>query len=188
MAETDQQLAALKPNEEVTRAVQDPIPQILATVLSGYAERPALGFRTYEIVADDERGDRVRRYLPAYSTITYGLLAGQIEAIANFWKHAPKHIVSPGEMVAFIAFNGAEMTAIDLARAHIDWAVSRLVKGELSKAEASAAKLWHTEMQDRVIDAVLNEYIVARLWKDARVTRIYGGTSEIMKEVVARSL
>jgi len=81
--------------------------------------------------------------------------------------------------------------------AHLDWAIARHLKGALTTAEASAAKLWHTEMQGRVIDAALqlhggagymNEYIVARLWRDARVTRIFGGTSEIMKEVISRSL
>ena len=67
----------------------------------------------------------------------------------------------------------------------------------LTTAEASAAKQWHTDMQGRVIDMALqlhggagymNEYMVARLWRDARVTRIFGGTNEIMKEVVSRSL
>ncbi len=81
--------------------------------------------------------------------------------------------------------------------AHIDWALKRHIAGELTTAEASAAKLWHTELQGRVCDAALqlhggagymNEYLIARLWRDARVTRIFGGTSEIMKEVISRSL
>ncbi|MGB3378321.1 MAG: acyl-CoA dehydrogenase family protein, partial [Allopontixanthobacter sediminis] len=81
--------------------------------------------------------------------------------------------------------------------AHIDWALKRHIAGELTTAEASSAKLWHTELQGRVCDAALqlhggagymNEYLIARLWRDARVTRIFGGTSEIMKEVISRSL
>jgi alkylation response protein AidB-like acyl-CoA dehydrogenase len=81
--------------------------------------------------------------------------------------------------------------------AHLDWCTARHLKGELTAAEASAAKLFHTELQWEVCDAALqlhggagymNEYPIARLWRDARVQRIYGGTSEIMKEVVARSL
>lgn len=81
--------------------------------------------------------------------------------------------------------------------AHIDWALARHIKGELTTTEASAAKLWHTELQGRVCDAALqlhggagymNEYPIARLWRDARVTRIFGGTNEIMKEVVSRSI
>ncbi len=81
--------------------------------------------------------------------------------------------------------------------AHLDWAITRHVAGELTAAEASAAKLFHTELQWEACDAALqlhggagymNEYPIARLWRDARVQRIYGGTSEIMKEVVARSI
>jgi len=100
-------------------------------------------------------------------------------------------------------FQNTKFTLADLATqlqvgwAHLDWAISRHLKGQLTTAEASAAKLWHTETQGKVIDAALqlhggagymNEYVVARLWRDARVTRIFGGTSEIMKEVISRSL
>ena len=88
-------------------------------------------------------------------------------------------------------------TQLQVGWGHLDWALTRHVNGKLTTAEASAAKLWHTEMQGRVVDAALqlhggagymNEYAVARLWRDARVTRIFGGTSEIMKEVVSRSI
>lgn len=81
--------------------------------------------------------------------------------------------------------------------AALDWALLRHIKGELTTAEASAAKQWHTDMQGRVVDKAvqlhggagyMNEYLVARLWRDARVTRIFGGTNEIMKEVVSRSI
>jgi alkylation response protein AidB-like acyl-CoA dehydrogenase len=88
-------------------------------------------------------------------------------------------------------------TELQVGWAHIDWGLKRLIEGKLTAAEASAAKLWHTEMQGRVCDAALqlhggagymNEYPIARLWRDARVQRIYGGTSEIMREVVARTI
>lgn len=81
--------------------------------------------------------------------------------------------------------------------AHLDWAIARHVAGALTTAQASAAKLYHSELQNEICDACLqlhggagymNEYAIARLWRDARVSRIYGGTSEIMKEVIARSL
>ena len=86
---------------------------------------------------------------------------------------------------------------VQVGWAHLDWALKRHMAGELTTAEASSAKLWHTELQGRVCDAALqlhggagymNEYLIARLWRDARVTRIFGGTSEIMKEVISRSL
>lgn len=88
-------------------------------------------------------------------------------------------------------------TKIQVGWAHIDWALKRLIDGELTTAQASAAKLWHTELQNEVCDAALqlhggagymNEYPIAQLWRDARVSRIYGGTNEIMKEVIGRSL
>ncbi|HEX7852246.1 MAG TPA: acyl-CoA dehydrogenase family protein [Sphingobium sp.] len=81
--------------------------------------------------------------------------------------------------------------------AHLDWAIARHVAGELTAAEASAAKLFHTELLWECCDKALqlhggagymNEYPIARLWRDARVTRIYGGTSEIMLEIIGRSL
>lgn len=101
------------------------------------------------------------------------------------------------------AFQNTRFTLADMAArlqvgwAHLDWAIARHVAGELTTAEASAAKLFHSELLNAVCDQALqlhggagymNEYLIARLWRDARVTRIYGGTSEIMKEVVARSL
>lgn len=81
--------------------------------------------------------------------------------------------------------------------AHLDWAIDRHVRREYTPEEAAAGKLFHTELQWEVVDAALqlhggagymNEYLIARLWRDARVQRIYGGSSEIMKEVVSRAL
>ena len=100
-------------------------------------------------------------------------------------------------------FQNTKFTLADLAAklqvgwAHLDWAISRHIAGELTAAEASAAKLWHTELQWELCDASLqlhggagymNEYLIARLWRDARVTRIFGGTNEIMKEVISRAI
>ena len=95
-------------------------------------------------------------------------------------------------------FTLADLQAkLQVGWAHLDWAIRRHVAGELTASEASAAKLWHTELQGEVCDAALqlhggagymNEYLIARLWRDARVTRIFGGTNEIMKEVIGRSL
>ena len=92
---------------------------------------------------------------------------------------------------------GALKAKLQAGWAHVDWCLARHLEKKLTAAEASAAKLFHTELQWEVCDAALqlhggagymNEYPIARLWRDARVQRIYGGTSEIMKEVVARSI
>ncbi|HVI98788.1 MAG TPA: acyl-CoA dehydrogenase family protein [Sphingomonas sp.] len=81
--------------------------------------------------------------------------------------------------------------------AHLDWALKRHLAKELTATEGAAAKLWHTELQWEVMDKCLqlhggagymNEYPIARSWRAARVTRIYGGTNEIMKELIGRSL
>lgn len=95
-------------------------------------------------------------------------------------------------------FGLADLKAkLQVGWAHLDWAIARHVEGKLTAVEASAAKLFHSELQWEMVDACLqfhggagymNEYLVARLWRDARVTRIYGGTSEIMKEIIGRSL
>ncbi len=88
-------------------------------------------------------------------------------------------------------------TQIKVGRAFIDRCVEDLVAGTLDTVTASMAKLWGSETQGRVIDECLqlfggygymNEYMVARMYADSRIQRIYGGTNEIMKEVISRGL
>jgi acyl-CoA dehydrogenase len=88
-------------------------------------------------------------------------------------------------------------TQITAGRAFVDRCIEQLVAGTLDTATASMAKLWGSESQCRVLDELLQlwggagymqETLVARMYADARVQRIYGGTSEIMKEVIARAL
>ncbi|MEK0434895.1 MAG: hypothetical protein RL369_944 [Pseudomonadota bacterium] len=88
-------------------------------------------------------------------------------------------------------------TEIQVGRAFMDRCIEKLLKGELDTATASMAKLWGSEAQGRVIDTCLqlfggygymNEYLVGRMFTDARIQRIYGGTNEIMKEVIARAM
>jgi alkylation response protein AidB-like acyl-CoA dehydrogenase len=95
-------------------------------------------------------------------------------------------------------FRMAEMaTEIEIAQSFVDRCVLALNAGELTAEEASMAKWWCTELQGRVADACvqlhggygyMTEYPVARAYADARITRIYGGTTEIMKEIIGRSL
>jgi alkylation response protein AidB-like acyl-CoA dehydrogenase len=89
------------------------------------------------------------------------------------------------------------VTEIDIAQTFVDRCVDLLNAGELDVADAAKAKWWCTELQGRVIDRCLQlhggygymtEYPVSRAYADARVTRIYGGTTEIMKGVVSKSL
>jgi acyl-CoA dehydrogenase len=84
-----------------------------------------------------------------------------------------------------------------VARTFIDSCIQRQLKGELDDATASMAKWWATEVAQQMLDecvqlhggyGYMSEYLVARMYADARVTRIYGGTNEIMKELIARSM
>ena len=86
---------------------------------------------------------------------------------------------------------------IQVARSFLKDCLQRHLRGQLDTATASVAKFWTTEMQFSVLDrcvqlfggyGYMNEYPIARAWADARVQRIYGGTTEIMKEIVARHL
>ncbi|MFG2377852.1 acyl-CoA dehydrogenase family protein [Streptomyces sp. NPDC048504] len=86
---------------------------------------------------------------------------------------------------------------IEAAQAMLDRAVLDLVAGELSGPDAAKVKLFCTEMQARAVDRCLQlfggygymlEYPIARLYADARITRIYAGTSEVMKVIIAKSL
>ena len=81
--------------------------------------------------------------------------------------------------------------------AHLDHCLTLHAKRTLTPEEGAAAKLWHTEFQWEMMDKCLqlhggagymNEYPIARMWRGARVTRIFGGTTEIMKELIGRSL
>jgi alkylation response protein AidB-like acyl-CoA dehydrogenase len=92
----------------------------------------------------------------------------------------------------------AEMaTELDVTQAFLDSAVAAHTEGSLTDIDAAKAKWWTADVQNRVLDrcvqlhggyGYMNEYRVARAWKDARVTRIWAGSNEIMKEMIGRSL
>ena len=94
-------------------------------------------------------------------------------------------------------FKLAEIKAdLDAAWAYLDRYILAHGKGELEVVDAAAMKMWSTELQGRVVDSCLQlfggygymqEYPIANMFADARIQRIYGGTSEIMKEIIARS-
>jgi alkylation response protein AidB-like acyl-CoA dehydrogenase len=86
---------------------------------------------------------------------------------------------------------------LNAARGYVDGCIMALVDGHLTADDAAAAKYWTSETSWQVIDRCLqlfggygyvNEYEIARIWRDNRVQRVFGGTSEIMQEIVGRSL
>ncbi|WP_433632186.1 acyl-CoA dehydrogenase family protein [Nocardia sp. CA-120079] len=106
-----------------------------------------------------------------------------------------------GKPVAHFQNTKFELAAIaaevEAAQTMLDAAITALVAGDLSPVDAAKTKLFCTEMQGRVVDRCLQlhggygyilESPIARLYADARVSRIYGGTSEVMKTIISKSL
>ncbi len=133
-------------------------------------------------------------------SIAYGAYA-QAAAAVRFAQAYTEEREVFGRPVASFQNTKFELAAcqaeVDAAQAVADRALEALDAGELSAAEAASAKLFCTEVADRVIDRCLqlhggygymNEYPIARLYADNRVNRIYGGTSEVMKMIIAKSM
>ena len=89
------------------------------------------------------------------------------------------------------------VTKIEVAEAYVDAAVEAHSQKKLTPIDAAKAKWWSAEVQNEVLDhcvqlhggyGFMNEYRVARAWRDARVTKIWAGSNEIMKELIGRDL
>ncbi len=89
------------------------------------------------------------------------------------------------------------VTTVEVTQAFVDQAILAHTRGELTAVDAAKAKWWTAQVQNDVLDACvqlhggygyMNEYRVARAWRDARVTKIWAGSNEIMKELVGRDL
>ncbi|KHO26304.1 oxidoreductase [Mycolicibacterium setense] len=115
----DPQFAAAIPSDTVTAAVDVPgllLPEIVQTLLQGYAERPALGERALEFVVDPGTGRTVARLLPRFDTISYGELWGRVSALAAAF-HASGG--AAGDRIAILGFTSADYTVIDTALSQI---------------------------------------------------------------------
>ncbi|QVI29843.1 acyl-CoA dehydrogenase family protein [Mycolicibacterium neoaurum] len=133
-------------------------------------------------------------------TIAVGSVAQARSAIAEAIRYTTDRTIFGASVSSFqnTKFELAACSAeVEAGQAMLDRAVALLVAGELSAADAARVKLFCTEMQARVVDRCLQlfggygymmEYPIARLYTDARVARIYAGTSEVMKVIIAKSL
>ncbi|TRW84774.1 carboxylic acid reductase [Mycolicibacterium sp. 018/SC-01/001] len=108
---TDPQFAAALPDEAIAEAIDDPgkrLPDIIATALDGYADRPALGQRAVRLVTDPQTGRTEAELLPHYETITYAELSDRIHHLLNALTD-----VQPGDRAAILGFTSVDYTVID---------------------------------------------------------------------------
>ena len=112
---SDTQFAAASPDEAVWAAVERPglrLPQLVQTVMDGYANRPALGQRAVQFVNDPDTGRTTAELLPRFETITYREMWQRAGAIASAWANKP---VRPGDRVCVLGFTSVDYTIIDVA-------------------------------------------------------------------------
>lgn len=133
-------------------------------------------------------------------SIAYGAYAQAAAAVRFAVEYTKQRTVFGKEVASFqnTKFELAACSAqVEAAQAMVDRAIEEHVDGVLAGADAARVKLFCTEMQANVVDRCLQlfggygyimEYPIARLYADARVTRIYAGTSEMMKVIIAKSL
>lgn len=157
----------------------------------------------YNLLGGDEgRGFYQMMQELAYERIAMGMIAlGSCElAISETVRFVNERHVFGKSLMKFqnTRFKLAECkTKLEAMRAFVNRAIEKLLSGQLDSPMASMVKLWSSETQGEIIDECLQlhggygymlEYPIARLYADCRVQRIYGGTSEIQKEIIARSL
>ena len=133
-------------------------------------------------------------------TVGVGAVAVMEQAVAVTTKHVKERRAFGKSLLEFqnTRFKLAECkTVARVARVFLDDCIERLIAGELDTPTAAMAKYWLTDQQCQVVDecvqlhggyGYMTEYPIARMWADSRVQRIYAGTNEVMKELIARSL
>jgi len=133
-------------------------------------------------------------------TIALGGVAAMEGAVAETARYVRERKAFGQAIAEFqnTRFRLAEVvTYTRVARTFVDSCIEQLVRGELDTETAAMAKWWVTDMQQQVMDecvqlhggyGYMNDYLVCRMFADSRVQRIYGGTNEIMKELISRSV
>ena len=171
------------------------------------ADTSELFFEDVRVPITNCLGEEGKGFIYLMSELPQERLSIAVSAQASAQRAFDDTVVFTRERKAFgkpvLDFQNTRFTLADLKAklqvgwAHLDWALTRHLKQELTPEEGAAAKLWHTELQWEVMDKCLqlhggagymNEYPIARAWRSARVTRIFGGTNEIMKELIGRKL
>lgn len=114
----DRQFRDTEPTAAVTAAIRQPglsLGRIVATIMEGYADRPAVGERAWKTSTDPATGRTTLRLLPDFETISYGELWSRAGAVATEWHHHPRSPLRAGEFVAVVGFTSTDYAAIELA-------------------------------------------------------------------------
>ncbi|MDQ2622524.1 MAG: acyl-CoA dehydrogenase family protein [Actinomycetota bacterium] len=142
----------------------------------------------------------MEKLVPERLSITVGAMASAETAFDHTLEYVKERTAFGRPIGSFqnSRFVMAEMkTEIAIGRAFVDQSITKQCAGELTIEEAAMGKWWSTELLGRVTDQCLqlhggygytHEYPVSNAWVDARITRIYGGTTEIMKELIGRGM
>jgi fatty acid CoA ligase FadD9 len=119
---SDPQFRAASPLPEVIDAARRPglrLPEVIKTLVDGYADRPALGQRTRKMVLDRETGNITTQLLPSFETISYGDLWTRVRAVATALRRDKTFPVNPGDFVATVGFAGADYLTVDLVCSYL---------------------------------------------------------------------
>ena len=172
------------------------------------------GQDTAELFFDDVRvpvrnllGEEGQGFIQLMQQLPQERLIIAVSAVAGMEAVIDQTIAYTKERTAFgrpvFGFQNTKFTLADaateaaVARAFLDQCIDRHLRGELDVQGAAMVKLWTTERVNKVVDDCLQlfggygymtEYPIARAWADMRISRIFGGTSEIMKEIISRTL
>ncbi len=126
-----------------------------------------------------------------------GAMEGAVAETSKYVKERKAFGQTIGDMQTIRHKLAEVATLTRVARVFVDDCIVKLMAGKLDNETASMAKYWVTDTQQQVLDecvqmhggyGYINEYLVCRMFADSRVQRIYGGTNEIMKELIARSV
>jgi acyl-CoA dehydrogenase len=154
------------------------------------------------LLGEDGKGlDLLKRHLPQERlSIAVTAIASAEAGLALTLAHCrERHAFGrPLGKLQAVRFALAGMhTSVTAGRAFVDRCIEAHVEGELTGPEAAGAKAWATDLQFQVLDqcmqlhggyGYMEEYPIARMWRDGRVQRIYGGANEVMQDIVGRSL
>lgn len=118
LSKIDTQIGQLIPNNELREKALNQeltLDRIMGIFLDGYADRPALGERRYEVSRDAKTNKNIRKYLPAYKTISYNDFHNRIKAISMAWRNGGKYVVKPNDFVMIIGFTDLDFLSLDMA-------------------------------------------------------------------------